>query len=52
MRNAQLLVKSKGEQALDYAREMAERMQDEGDEKDVAFWERIAQQVELLVEEP
>jgi len=52
MRNAQRLVHTRGEEALDYAQTMAKRMQEQGDEKDHAFWDRIAKQVELLLHEP
>ena len=51
MRNAQLLVSSKGDGALDHAEMMAERMHEMGSEEDQAFWEKIAAQVELLVYE-
>lgn len=51
MRNAMRLVKYRGQKALDYAEMMAERMQDEGDESDKAFWENISRQVELLLYE-
>ena len=49
MRNAQRLLTTRGDGALGYAKKMAERMQDTGDEEDQAFWDKIAQQVELLV---
>ena len=51
MRNAQLLVSSKGHRALDHAEKMVERMHEMGSEEDQAFWEKIAAQVELLVYE-
>ena len=51
MRHALMLVNSKGEGAIDHANKMARRMQDTGDEKDQEFWNKIAQQVELLVDE-
>ena len=49
MRNAQRLVMSRGDGALEYASKVAERMQDIGDDEDQVFWEKIAAQVELLV---
>ena len=49
MRHALLLVNSKGDGAVDHANKMARRMQDTGDEEDQEFWNKIAQQVELLV---
>ena len=49
MRNAQRLLKAKGDGAFEYASKMADRMQDIGDEKDQAFWEKISKQVELLL---
>ncbi len=51
MRNAQRLVKAKGDGAVGYAKKMAERMQEAGDEEEQAFWKRIAAQIELLVHE-
>lgn len=52
MRNAQLLVSSKGAGALNHAEKMVERMNEIGNEEDQVFWEKIAAQVELLVYEP
>ncbi len=52
MRNAQLLVSSKGKGALNHAEKMVERMHEIGSEEDQVFWEKIAAQVELLVYEP
>ncbi|MBI2978470.1 MAG: hypothetical protein HYY38_06540 [Rhodospirillales bacterium] len=49
MRNAQLLVTSKGAGAAKYAKDMLESVRKAGDERDIAFWEKIAAQVELLV---
>ncbi len=51
MRNAQRLLTTRGDGALGYAKKMAERVQETGDEEDRAFWERIAAQVELLISE-
>ena len=51
MRNAQRLVKAKGDKALDYAEKMAKRMQETGEEEDQVFWNRIASQVDLLLYE-
>ena len=51
MRNAQRLLKARGDDALGYAKKMAERMQKEGDEEEQAFWERIATQIDLLIYE-
>ncbi len=51
MRNAQLLVCSKGHRAIDHAEMMVERMHETGSEEDQAFWEKIAAQIELLVYE-
>jgi len=49
MRNAQVLVKSKGAGAAQYTNNMVETMRKAGNEHDTAFWEKIAAQVELLV---
>lgn len=51
MRNAQRLLEAKGEGALVHAQHMVKKMQETGDEKELAFWERIAAQVELLLHE-
>jgi hypothetical protein len=51
MRNAQRLIKTKGNGAQGYAEKMAERMQEKGEDDNQAFWERIAAQIELLVHE-
>lgn len=51
MRNALLLVKSKGAGAAKYANDMLESVRKAGNEHDIAFWEKIAAQVELLVYE-
>ncbi len=52
MRNAQRLLNAKGKGAVGYANNMAERMQEAGEEDNQAFWERIAAQIELLAYEP
>jgi len=52
MRNAQRLIKAKGDGSGGYAEKMAEMMQEAGEEDDQAFWEKIAPQVELLDYEP
>ena len=49
MRHAIRLVKSKGDDAVHHANKMVKRMEETGDEDDQAFWNKIAQQVELLV---
>ncbi len=49
MRHAARLVNSMGDSAVDHAKKMAKRMQETGDKDDQAFWNKIAQQVELLV---
>ena len=51
MRNAQLLIRSKGGGALDHAEKMVERMHEMGNDDDQAVWEKIAAQIELLVYE-
>ncbi len=51
MRNAQRLLTTRGDGALGYAKKMAEKVQETGDEEDQAFWERIAAQIELLIYE-
>ncbi len=51
MRRAQLLIKGKGDAALDYSNKMAARKEELGEEEDLAYWEKIAKQVELLLYE-
>ena len=51
MRNARRLLKYRRDGALTHAKKMAEKMRDEGDEDNQAFWERISTQVELLLTE-
>ena len=51
LRNARRLVQIKGDSALNYAEKMAKKMQENGQEDDQAFWERIASQVDLLIYE-
>ena len=51
MRKAQLLMKGKGKGALEHAKKKAEYMQKTGDKDDQVFWQRIATQIELLIEE-
>ncbi len=51
MKRANLLFKSKGKGALDYANKMLDSVQESGDEEDKAYWFRITQQIELLVDE-
>ena len=51
MRNARRLLKYRREGALGHANRMAERMKENGDEKNQTFWERIAAQIELLDQE-
>ena len=51
MKRAQLLIKGKGESALDYSNKMAARMEETGDQDDILYWEKIAKQVELLLYE-
>ena len=51
MKRAQLLIKGKGEAALDYANKMTARMEETGDEDDIVYWEKIAKQVDLLLYE-
>ena len=51
MKRAQLLIKGKGDAALDYSNKMAARMEETGDQDDIVYWEKIAKQVELLLYE-
>ncbi len=51
MRNAMRLVKTRGEGALQFAKSQAERMQDDGDEEDQIYWDRISRQIEILLYE-
>ena len=51
LRNAMRLVKTRGDDALPFAKRKAERMQDEGEEEDQIYWDRISRQIELLLYE-
>ena len=51
LRNAMRLVKTRGDGALKYAKRKAERMQDDGDEEDQIYWNRISRQIEILLYE-
>ena len=51
MRRALMLMKSKGQGALEHANMMAESMQETGDKDDQVYWRKIATQIELLIEE-
>ncbi len=51
LRNAMRLVKARGDDALQYAKRKAERMQDEGEEEDQIYWDRISRQIEILLYE-
>ena len=51
MRNAMRLVKTRGDGALQYAKNKAESMQDVGEEEDHIYWDRISRQIELLLYE-
>ena len=48
MRIAQRLLKYRRAGALKHATKMVERMKEEGDEENQAFWERIYTQIDLL----
>ena len=49
MQRAQMLIKTKGEDALEHSKNVLEDMQKAGEE-DRVYWQRIVRQVELLVE--
>ena len=51
MRNAMRLVKARGDSALSFAKNKAERMQEDGDEEDQIYWDRISRQIEILLYE-
>ena len=51
MKRAQMLIKSRGQDALDHANLVFESMQESGDEDAIFYWHRIVRQVELLVDE-
>ena len=51
MKRAQMLIMTKGQDALKYANQVFEEMKKTGDEEDSAYWHRIVKQVELLAEE-
>ena len=46
-----MLIKSKGDAAVDDTKKMVAKMEETGDEDDLVYWEKIAKQVELLLYE-
>jgi len=51
MRTAQRLIKTRGPDALAYANRKAEVMKErEFEKEDIAFWQKISKQVELLLD--
>lgn len=50
MGKAQMLMKIKGDGALEHANMMAERMQKANDEEYLVYWQKIVTQIELLIE--
>ncbi len=51
MRTAQRLIKTRGPDALAYANRKAEVMKERDfEEEDIAFWQKISKQVELLLD--
>jgi len=50
-RRAELLFRSRGQGALEYANIMVGSMQKKDDKDDLTYWEGVARQVELLIEE-
>ncbi len=50
MKRAQMLLKTKGQGALEHANGVFEDMQKTGAEEDRIYWHRIVKQVEILVE--
>ena len=51
MKRAQMILKTKGQDALKHANQVFDSMQKSGDEENRVYWHRIVKQVELLVEE-
>ena len=51
MKRAQMLLKTKGQDALEHSKNVLEDMLKAGEEEDRVYWHRIVRQVELLVEE-
>ncbi len=50
MQRASMLVKSKGEGALEYANQILKRVQKTYDKEEQVYWDKIAMQIELLIE--
>jgi len=50
MKTASMLLKTKGNGALEHAQNISERMQKSGDEEDQIYWKRIVMQIEALIE--
>ena len=51
MKRAQMLIKSRGQDALEHANLVFESMEESGDEDAIFYWHRILRQVEVSVEE-
>ncbi len=49
MRSALRIIKTRGDEALDYATRKAEWMADNGDQEDEVFWQNISRQIEILL---
>ena len=50
MKRAQIILNTKGQGALEHAKNVFEGVQKKGDEEDRVYWHKIVKQVELLVE--
>lgn len=50
MQRAMMLVKNKGNGALEYANQMFKRTQKTYDKEEQVYWQKIAMQIELLIE--
>ena len=51
MKRAQMLLKTRGEDALRYSQKVLADTQKADDEEDRIYWNKIVRQVELLVQE-
>lgn len=50
MKRAQMLFRTKGQGALEYANQMLKRTQKTYDKEEQVYWHRIVMQIELLVD--
>lgn len=51
MKRAEMLIKTKGQDALEYSNTVFESMMKTGGDEDRIYWHRIVRQIEVIVED-